>query len=60
MYEDPIVEEIRAIRREHAKRFNCDPRAIFDDLKKQEAKSKRAFVQWDIKRVSKSGDVEAA
>ena len=60
MYEDPIVEELRALRREHVKRFNCDPQAIFDDLKKQEAKSERTFVQRDIKRLSKRGDVEAA
>ena len=60
MYEDPIVEDLRAIRREHVKRFNCDPRAIFEDLKKQEAESERAIVQLDIKRVSQPGDVEAA
>ncbi len=60
MYKDAIVEDLRAIRREHVKRFNCDARAIFEDLKKQEAESNRAFVERDIKRVPKSGDVEAA
>ena len=60
MYEDPIVEELRAIRREHVKRFDCNPQAILDDLKKQEAESERAFVQRDIKRASKPGDIEAA
>ncbi|MCP3960071.1 MAG: hypothetical protein GY719_19675 [bacterium] len=60
MYEDPIVEELRAIRREHVKKFNCDHQAVFDDLKKQEVKSERAFIQRDIKRVSEPGDVEAA
>ncbi len=60
MYEDPIVEELRAIRREHVKRFNCDPKAILEDLKRQEAESGRAFVQRDIKKVSIPGDVEAA
>lgn len=53
MHEDSIVEELRAIRREHVKRFDCDPQAIFDDLKRQEAESKRVFVQREIKRVSK-------
>ena len=60
MYEDPIVEELRAIRREHVKRFDLDPQAILDDLKKQEAESERTFVRRKIKRVSKPGDVEAA
>lgn len=61
MYEDAIVEELRSIRREHVRRFNCDPQAIFKDLKRQEAKSGRTFVQRDIRRVSKPDDiVEAA
>lgn len=33
---DPIVEEIRAIRYEHAKQFNFDIDAIFEDLRKRE------------------------
>ena len=34
--EDPIVEEIRKIRDEHAARFNYDLHAIVADLKKRE------------------------
>ncbi len=60
MYEDPIVEELRALRREHVKRFNYDPQAILSDLKRQEVESERTFVQRDIRKVSKSADVEAA
>ena len=60
MYEDPIVDELRAIRREHVKRFNGDPQAIFKDLKRQEVESGRAFVQRDIRRVSTSEDVVEA
>ena len=60
MYEDPIVEELRRIRREHVNRFDGDPKAIFDDLKKQEAKSGRTFIQREIKRLSKPGVIEAA
>jgi hypothetical protein len=37
MSEDPIVEEVRQIRQEHAARFDYDLRAIFDDLKQTEA-----------------------
>ena len=33
-----IVEEVRAIREAHAEKFNIDLRAIYDDLRKSEAK----------------------
>ena len=41
---DPIVEEIRRIRQEHAARFNFDLDAIFEDLKEKERQSKRKIV----------------
>jgi len=36
MSEDPIVEEVRRIRQEHAARFDYDLPAIFADLKRTE------------------------
>ncbi len=36
MVSDPIIEEIRQIRQEHAKRFNYDLQAIVADLRQQE------------------------
>ncbi len=36
MWTDPIVEETRRLREEHAKKFNYDLRAIFEDLKQFE------------------------
>jgi len=36
MSEDPIVQEVRRIRQEHAARFGYDLRAIFADLKRSE------------------------
>jgi len=36
MSEDPIVEEVRRLRREHAARFDDDLQAIFADLKRTE------------------------
>jgi hypothetical protein len=36
MISDPIIEEIRRIRQEHARRFNYDLRAIVDDLRERE------------------------
>lgn len=41
---NPIIEEIRRIRHEHARRFHFDLDAIFDDLKDQERKSGRKTV----------------
>lgn len=36
MWNDPIVEEVRKIRNEHAKKFNYDLKAIAADLKRQQ------------------------
>ena len=41
---DPIVDEIRRVRDEHAARFNYDLDAIFRDIKEQEKKSGLRFV----------------
>lgn len=38
MLNDEIVEEIRVNREAHAAKFNYNLRAIYDDLKKSEAK----------------------
>jgi hypothetical protein len=35
-WQDPIVEEVRAIREAYAARFNYDLQAIYRDLKAQE------------------------
>jgi len=40
MWEDPIVEEVRKVRQEHAARFNYDLQAICRDLKEQEKQGK--------------------
>ena len=40
MLNDPIVEEIRRFRDEHAARFNYDLDAIFDDIKRSEKEGK--------------------
>jgi hypothetical protein len=44
MWNDPIVEEVRRIREEHAARFGYDLKAIYDDLKKREKQSSREIV----------------
>lgn len=39
MAEDPIVEEVRQVRQQHAAKFNFDLQAIVQDLQQQEARS---------------------
>lgn len=43
MIDDPIVNEIRHIRRAYAERFNNDLHAICEDLRRQEQESDREF-----------------
>jgi len=43
MIDDPIVNEIRQIRRAYAQRFNNDLHAICEDLRRQERESDREF-----------------
>jgi len=52
MWKDPIVEEVRRIRQEHAERFNYDLRAIVDDLRKQQEQSGRKYVRFEPRRPS--------
>jgi len=42
---DPIVEEVRRHRREHAKRFNYDLDAICEDLREHQAASGHRLVR---------------
>jgi hypothetical protein len=50
--EDPIVEEVRRIREEHAASFNYDIDAIYADLKRVEAESKLPHVSREPRRLS--------
>jgi hypothetical protein len=49
---DPIVEEVRKIRDNHASKFNYDLRAIYQELKAKEATSGRKYVSYEPRRVS--------
>jgi hypothetical protein len=55
MWKDPIVEEVRKIREEHAARFAYDLKAIYEDLKETERRSGRKTVSLPPKRVTDSG-----
>jgi hypothetical protein len=50
VWEDPIVEETRTARQEHAARFNYDLADICRDLKEQEAQGGRTVVVLETKR----------
>ncbi len=50
MWEDPIVETIHKIREEHARKFDFDLQAIYNDLKAQEKKSGRKIVSLPIQK----------
>ena len=50
---DPIVDEIRRGREEHAARFGYDLDAIFADLKRIEKESGRLYVSFGPRRIAK-------
>jgi hypothetical protein len=52
MAKDPIVEEVRRIRNEHAARFNYELKAIFRDVKERERSSGRRYVSFEPKRLT--------
>ncbi len=51
MWQEPIVEEVRKIRDEHAAKHDYDLERIFADLKEQERGSDREFVTLPPKRL---------
>lgn len=46
MWSDPVVEEVRKTRSEHAARFCYDLKAIYRDLKEKESTSGRTYVRY--------------
>jgi hypothetical protein len=60
MIDDPIVEEIRRIRRVYAERFNNDLHAICEDLRRQEGESNREFRTPGQRGAEDSGREESA
>ncbi|MGI8494874.1 MAG: hypothetical protein ACR2L1_06130 [Pyrinomonadaceae bacterium] len=51
MWKDEIVEEVRKVRDEYAAKFDYNLNAIYEDIKKQEKKSRRKIVNLPSKRV---------
>ena len=53
MWNDPIVEEVRKVRQEHAEKFGYDLKAIYDDLKAIEKLGSHKVVSLPPKRLEK-------
>ena len=43
---DPVIAEVRAVREQHAARFDYDVRAIFRDLRARQEASGRKYVRY--------------
>ena len=54
---DPIVEEVRKVRDEHAARFNYDLDTIFDDFERSQKELGLPLVTLPPKRIAKPADV---
>lgn len=54
-WNDPIVEEVRKAREEHAAKFDYDLHRIFADLKRRENRSEREVVSLPPKRIEPVG-----
>lgn len=46
MRDDPIVDEVRRVREENARKYDFDLRAIWLDIKAQEQQSDRTFATY--------------
>jgi hypothetical protein len=52
MFEDPIVEEVRRFRQEHAAKYGNDIHRIFEALREQQKKSTRKVVNFGPRKLS--------
>ena len=50
MWQDPIVKETRELREEYAVKFNHDPDAIFEDIRKRQSQTERKLVSFPVRR----------
>ena len=48
---DPIIAELRALRDQHAARFDYDVAAIFRDIRAMQETSGRDYVRYPARRV---------
>ena len=60
MLDDPIVEEIRRIRRAHASKFGNDLSAIVEDIRRLERESGRQYVNFPPRLLAKEAEGTAS
>ena len=53
---DPIIADLRAVRDEHAARFDHDVKAIFRDIRARQKASGRRYVRYPAKRPAHESD----
>ena len=53
---DPIIDELRAVRDQHAARFNYDVEETFRDIQAQQEASGRKYIRLPPRRVVPSED----
>jgi hypothetical protein len=51
MWKDPIVEEVRRIRHEHATKFNYNIHEICEDMRRRERESGRTYLTLPPRRI---------
>ena len=56
---DPIIAEVRAIRDQHAARFDYDVKAIFRDIQARQEASGRQYVRYPTRRAASEPEVQA-
>ncbi len=50
MWQDPVVEETRELRRQYAAQFKHDPDAIFVDIRIRQEKSERKCISFPAQK----------
>lgn len=56
MFHDPIVDEIRKYRKQHAEKYGNDLDKIFEALKESEKKSGKRFISFEPKLILQKPD----
>ena len=56
---DPIIAEVRAVRDQHAARFDYDVKAIFRDIQTRQEASGRQYVRYPARRTALEPEVQA-
>ena len=54
---DPIIAEVRAVRDEHAAKFDYDVKTIFEDPRARQEASGRKYVRYPARRIPTETDI---